>query len=138
MRLLMTLAVVLVAAAASNAANAVTCYTLIDRSDKLLYQNSLPPVDMSDQGAAARESLRRRNEYLLVADVDNCPSIAAVEGATGYRPESVDEIVGGMRSYLSSGGVSRRGSMVSGSAGGGSVGGSSSAPAPARGGRSSY
>jgi hypothetical protein len=140
MRTLLILAAGLVTAAAAASANAVTCYTLLDRGDHLLYQNSLPPVDMSDQGAAQREGLRRRNEYLLVADVESCQPVAAVAGSSGYRPANVDEIVGEMRGYLSYGGVSSSpGTVVGTNAGGGGPG---AAPAPAAGSsgraRSSY
>ena len=69
MRLLTILAVALAATAAAPA-NAVICYTLLDRSDVLLYRSSVPPVDMSDAGAAQRDALRRRNQYLMVAEVD--------------------------------------------------------------------
>lgn len=130
MRTLIGFTFVLVVGAASSAANAVTCYTLLDRSDKLLYQNSLPPVDMSPQGVALREGLRRRNEYLLVAEVDRCQSVAAVAGTAGYRPATVDEIVNEMGSYLSYGGGGiPAGPLAGESLGGGAAGGSSAAPA---------
>lgn len=106
MRTLIIFVLGLVAAATSSAVNAVTCYTLLDRSDRVVYQNAVPPVDMSDQGAAAREGLQRRNEYLLVSDFSSCPPVAGVPGSTGYHPASVDEIVGEMRGYLSYGGNS--------------------------------
>lgn len=118
MRSLVTFVLVLVAAVASSAVNAVTCYTLLDRSDRVVYQNAEPPVDMSDQGAAARDGLRRRNEYLMVSDFATCPPVAGVPGSTGYHPATVDEIVAEMRGYLSYG-VS--GGGVSESRGGGSV-----------------
>lgn len=119
MRTPITFVLGLVAVAASGAVNAVTCYTLLDRSDRVVYQNSVPPVDMSDQGAAARDGLRRHNEYLLVSDFSTCPPVAGVPGSTGYHPATVDEIVGEMRGYLSYGGGS---SGVSESLGSGSVG----------------
>jgi hypothetical protein len=129
MRTLLILAAALAAAAGATTANAVTCYTLLDGSDRLLYQDASPPVDMSDKGAALREGLRRRNEYLVIASVDTCRPVAAVAGSSGYRPATVDEIVGEMRGYLTYGGVSSApGIAVGASAGGGSVG---SAPAPA-------
>ena len=138
MRTLAILAFALAAAAASGAASAVTCYTLIDKSDSLLYQDSLPPVDMSERGAALREGLRRRNEYLLISEVDSCPANAAVAGTTGYRPATVDEIVGAMRTYgIPGGGVSGTGRV-----GGGTTSATSSAVSSARSGstgtRSSY
>ncbi len=137
MRILTILAVALAAAAAAPAANAVICYTLLDRNDKLLYRSSSPPVDMSAQGATQREALGRRHEYLMIADVDSCQTVAAAEGAVGYRPATVDEIVFGMRDYLGYGGVSSiPGETRSGGVGGGGGGGGVAA-APASGGGSS-
>lgn len=129
MRKLTLLAVALAAAAAiPTAAQAVTCYTLLDRGDKLLYQAPTPPVDMSDQGAAARDGLRRRHEYMVIADVESCPPVAAVAGTSGYRPATVDEIVSQMRGYLTYGGVSSlAGETRSGNVGGGGAGGGGSA-----------
>lgn len=125
MRSLMTFVLVLVATAASSSVKAVTCYTLLDRSDRVIYQNSVPPVDMSDPGAgASRDGLRRRNEYLLVSDYSTCPPVAGVPGTTGYHAATVDEIVAEMRSYLSPGG----GGGIVDTGGGGSVGAPSAAP----------
>ncbi len=118
MRTPLILAAALAAAATATSANAVTCYTLLDGSDRLLYQNSSPPVDMSDQGKALREGLRRRHEYLIITSVDTCRPVAAVAGSSGYRPATVDEIVADMRSYLSYGGV---GSSASGAGAGARV-----------------
>lgn len=127
MRILWTLVVALAAGAASSAVNAVTCYTLLDGSDKLVYQNSIPPVDMGDQ--ASRDQLRRRHEYLLISNFDTCPPVAAVAGATGYRSATVNEIVSEMRSLTYTG----RGYIYG--TGGGSVGGGSAAsPAASPGG----
>lgn len=122
MRLLTMLAVVLAATVAAPA-NAVICYTLIDRSETLLYRGSSPPVDMSNAGTAQRDELRRNHQYLMIADVDRCDAVAAAAGSTGYRQATVDEIVGQMRGYLSYGGIS------SGGTGSGGGGGGVSAPA---------
>lgn len=127
MRLLSILAVALAAAAAAAPANAVICYTLLDKSDNLLYRSSVPPVDMSDAGAAQREALRRRNQYLMVAEVDSCQAVAAAAGTSGYRPATVEEIVAQMRGYLSYGGVS----SMPGTTGSGGAGGGGLAAAPA-------
>jgi hypothetical protein len=78
------------------AANAFTCYMLYDRNDNLVYRDTISPVDMSDQGAAARESMRDRGDYLVVADADRCPQVTFVFGAAGSSTLSVDSIVGGM------------------------------------------
>jgi hypothetical protein len=115
----------LAAVALPGAANAIVCYTLLDRGDNVLYQDTAPPVDLSDAGAALRASSRQRNEYLLIYEIDNCPTVAAAAGSTGYRPATVEEIVSGMRAYASGG----RGST----AGSGRVGGAvTAAPATAR------
>ncbi|HEV2979243.1 MAG TPA: hypothetical protein VG425_16830 [Casimicrobiaceae bacterium] len=136
MRLLTILAVALAATAAAPA-NAVICYTLLDRSDTLLYRSSVPPFDMSDAGAAQRDALRRRNQYLMVAEVDSCQTVAAAAGTSGYHPATVDEIVAQMRGYLSYGGISAMpGVTGSGGAGGGGGGGGVQAT-PASGGGSS-
>ncbi len=128
MRILTILAIALAAAAAAPAANAVICYTLLDRNDAVLYRGSAPPVDMSDQGAPQRQALRRQHEYLMIADVENCQAVAA-SGAAGYRPATVDEIVSEMRGYLSYGGISSAPGRVGGGAIGGGGGGEVAAPA---------
>jgi hypothetical protein len=38
---------------------------------------------MSDRGAAQRENLRRRNDYLMLSEVETCEAVAAVEGTAG-------------------------------------------------------
>jgi hypothetical protein len=142
MRTLIILAVALAAVVAAPAANAIMCYTVLDRNDNLLYRSPSPPVDMSDQGAALRDGLRRRNEYLLIADVDDCQSVAAVIGSSGYRPATVEEIVAGMRGYLSFGGPSSVGGHVGSESmsggGGGGAGGGAAAPASGGGSRGAY
>ncbi|HEX4522724.1 MAG TPA: hypothetical protein VH704_04325 [Casimicrobiaceae bacterium] len=80
----------------SPAARAYTCYMLYDRNDNLVYRDTISPVDMSDQGASARESMRERGDYLVVADADRCPPVKFVFGAAGSTALSVDSIVGGM------------------------------------------
>ena len=57
MRRLSIFAAALAAAAVfPGAANAITCYTVLDRSDNTIYQDTQPPVDMSETGAADREA----------------------------------------------------------------------------------
>lgn len=93
----------LAAAALPGAANAIVCYTLLDKGDNVLYQDTAPPFDMSDSGAALRTKSRQRNEYLLVYEMDSCPTVTGAAGSTGYRPATVEEIVSGMRAYASAG-----------------------------------
>ena len=96
----------------SPAAGAFTCYMLYDRNDNLVYRDTISPVEMSDQGASARESMRDRGDYLVVADADRCPPVTFVFGAAGSSTLSVDSIVGGMPVGAGSSGftVSRSGS----------------------------
>jgi hypothetical protein len=88
------------------AAGAFTCYMLYDRNDNLVYRDTISPVDMSEQGAAARESMRDRGDYLVIADADRCPQVTFVFGAAGSSTLSVDSIVGGMPVGAGSSGVS--------------------------------
>jgi hypothetical protein len=82
-------------ALSAGTADAVTCYMLFDRFDNVVYRNTVSPIDLSDQGAAARAALRQRGEYLLVMDSDRCPPVTFVFGAAGSKTLSIDETVGG-------------------------------------------
>ena len=100
MHKLTILAALLAAAALPGAASAVTCYTVVDRSDATIYQGSEPPLDLSTEGGpVARSTLRARNEFLTIYESDQCPPVSAPPGTTGYRAASVDEIVSGIREY---------------------------------------
>ena len=78
-----------------GAAEAATCYVLFDRYDNVVYRNTVSPIDLSDQGTAARAALRQRGEYLLVMDTDRCAPVTFVFGAAGSKTLSLDETVGG-------------------------------------------
>ena len=80
-------------AVSAGAAEAATCYVLFDRYDNVVYRNTVSPIDLSDQGAAARAALRQRGEYLLVMDSDRCAPVTF--GAAGSKTLSLDETVGG-------------------------------------------
>jgi hypothetical protein len=100
MRRLTILAAMLAATAVPGAASAVTCYTVIDRSNATIYQDSEPPFDLSTEGGpAARSALRGRNEFLTISEADHCLPISAPPGSTTYRAATVDEIVSGIRDY---------------------------------------
>jgi hypothetical protein len=58
----------------------------------------VPPVDLSERGAAARSAMRQRGEFLLMMEADQCASFVAQTGAAGAGA-SVDEIVAGLRAY---------------------------------------
>jgi hypothetical protein len=105
MRRLSILAAALAAAAVfPGAANAITCYTVLDSNNNAIYQDTQPPVDMSETGAAAREAMRARKDFMTVSDTDKCPQVVAPLGANGYRTASVEEIVSGMREFAKAGG----------------------------------
>ena len=88
--------VVLLAAAAPGPATALTCYLVLDRSDNVVYRDTYPPVDMSDQGAAERERLRRRGEHLVAMESDRCPALEFFTGTAGSTAVNVDQMVGGV------------------------------------------
>ena len=92
---------VIVAAAAGLAgvpAHASNCYVLVDRNNAVMYQGALPPVDLSDDGVAARNSLRSQGEQLIAMDTESCPAIDRGRAGGKGSPASVEEIVAGMRS----------------------------------------
>jgi hypothetical protein len=99
LRLTILAAALAAAAAFPGAASAVTCYTVVDRSDTTIYQDSQPPFDLSDRGAADRAAMRGRNEFMTIYEADHCQQVTAPPGTTGYRAASVDEIVAGIRDY---------------------------------------
>ncbi len=84
--------------ATSAPAAAFNCYLIVDRTNEVVYQDRFAPVDLSDDGAPARDAIRARGQQLIVMDTEYCPAIdrARVTGQGG--PASVEEIVAGMRS----------------------------------------
>jgi hypothetical protein len=94
------------AAIFAGPASAVMCYTILDKSDSVLYSGSEPPVDLSmtAAGAAARDGMRRAGQYMIVSYVDECIAVGSsrwmsAAGTGTYAPASVDEIVSGMRPF---------------------------------------
>ncbi len=79
---------------------ALTCHTVFDRNDNIVYRDAYPPVDMSDRGAAQRAALRQRGEFLMTVEAEQCPRVSA-PGGTGSTGggATVDEIVAGLRPY---------------------------------------
>jgi len=77
-------------------AEAAMCYVLVDRNDNVVYRDSYSPIDLSDRGAAERETLRKRGEHLIAMDVERCPAIDYFTGLAGSRTLSVDQVVDGV------------------------------------------
>ena len=86
----------------AGVAHAAPCYTLFDRYDNVIYRSTLPPVDMSRAGAAARDGLRARGEYLMFADMQSCPPVVFRFGEAGNKNLSIDQVVGGFTPASSS------------------------------------
>jgi hypothetical protein len=98
--------VVIVILAIAGPAAARTCYTLLDRNDNVVYRDTFSPVDLSDQGEAARAQLRQRGEYLLISEEEQCPQVTFVFGPGGSTALSVDDFLGGLQpSTRASGGT---------------------------------
>jgi hypothetical protein len=72
-----------------------TCYTLLDRNDNVVYRDAFSPVDLSDQGEAARAQLRQRGEYLLISEDEQCQQVTFVLGPGSPTALSVDDFLGG-------------------------------------------
>ena len=89
--------------AASAPAVAFNCYMIVDKSNEVIYQDTVTPVDLSDEGAPVRDALRARGQQLVVMDTDNCPGIDRARVAGKGGPATVEEIVAGMRSAASYG-----------------------------------
>ena len=88
--------ILLLASASPGPAAALTCYFVIDRNDNVVYRDTYPPVDLSDQGAAERERLRRRGDHLVSMESDRCPSVEFFTGSAGSPTLAVDQVVAGM------------------------------------------
>lgn len=96
--------------AISTPAAAFNCYAIVDRNNEVIYQGALSPVDLSEEGAPARDALRARGQQLIAMDTDQCPAIDRVNLVTRGGPATVEEIVAGMRSatpYGTGGSTSR-------------------------------
>lgn len=90
------LAFVALACAAAPAA-AFECYVIVEHGNEVIYQDATPPIDMSADGAAARDALRARGQQLITMDTQRCPPIDRGRVAGKGGPATVEEIVAGMR-----------------------------------------
>jgi hypothetical protein len=83
-------------ASAALPAAAIECYVIVDRANEVIYQGTLSPIDLSDDGNAARNALRARGQQFIAMDAPSCPAIDRMR--VGSDTANVDEIVAGMRS----------------------------------------
>ncbi len=81
----------------ASPAQAITCYLVYDRNDNLIFQDTYPPIDLSDRGTAERDAMYGRGEHLIEMEADHCPTIQFLTGSGGTTALSVDQVVGGMR-----------------------------------------
>jgi len=81
----------------ASSAQAITCYLVYDRNDNAIFQDTYPPIDLSDRGTAEREAMYRRGEHLIVMESERCPTIQFFTGSGGTSALSVDQVVGGVR-----------------------------------------
>jgi hypothetical protein len=101
------LAIAALAGAAAPAA-AVRCYAIVDASNQVIYQSTTPPLDLSDEGAPAREAMRVRHQQLITMNSEQCPPIDRGRVAGKGGPATVEEIVAGMRPAVAGSGAASR------------------------------
>ena len=94
-----------VLASAQVEALAGTCYFVFDRNETVIYRDAQPPVDMSFRGAAARETMRQRGEFLMFVDTEPCAPMAFLTGPGTPGTLSVADIVDGFPTTATSDGV---------------------------------
>lgn len=83
-------------ALAAGSAGAVNCYTVLDRSDNVVYRGAIPPIDLSERGQPEWEAMRQRGQHMIAMETDRCLGIEFFTGVAGSATLSVDQIVGGI------------------------------------------
>jgi hypothetical protein len=76
---------------AAGAAEALTCYVVLDRTENVLYRDVYPPVDLSDAGRAERDAMRARGEFLMFMESEQCPRLEFFTGAAGSVALRLDQ-----------------------------------------------
>jgi hypothetical protein len=77
-------------------ASALTCYRVLDRNDNVVYQDTYPPIDLSERGQAQRDALRAKGEQLIAMESDRCQNIEFFTGSAGSTTLNVEQVVAGM------------------------------------------
>ena len=80
-----------------------TCYLVYDRNGVTIYQDMMPPVDMSDRGFNEREAIRNRGELLLIIDTERCPQLTFSIGSGGTHAINFDSALAGVPEAMPSG-----------------------------------
>jgi len=120
-RALLVTAITMIVAASE--ASAMTCYTLFDRNDSVLYRGTFPPIDMSPDGDAQRDAMRAQGQFLVFAEADACYPVEYRFGEAGSKNLSIENIIGGIRPMnatrtgLPASGATRTGAPAVGSPG---------------------
>lgn len=68
-------ALVLAVGLASAGVASAACFTVFDAADRVVYQSTSPPVDISLPISQAVAAVYPRNHHLLMADDSYCPGI---------------------------------------------------------------
>ena len=75
----------------AGTAEALTCYVVLDRTDNVTYRDVYPPVDLSEAGRAERDAMRRRGEFLMFMESEQCPRLEYFTGAAGSVSVRLDQ-----------------------------------------------
>lgn len=118
-----------VLALAAGPAAASTCYVVLDARDTAVYRNTMSPVDLSEQGKAARDALRQRGNYLLIIETDRCVPIGSAVGQAGSSAATLADYVSGVPSVITTNAAAAAAARP---ATGGAASTAPAAPAPAR------
>jgi len=75
----------------AGTAEALTCYVVLDRTENVTYRDVYPPVDLSEAGRAERDAMRRRGEFLMFMEAEQCPRLEYFTGAAGSVSLRLDQ-----------------------------------------------
>jgi len=87
-----------VLAAAAGACDATVCYVILDGKETIVYRDARPPVDMSSRGAAERDELRRKGDYLLIMEADRCVPVGFGSGWASSAQAPAPDFLSNVRS----------------------------------------